>query len=469
MSRIDAAALALTAGLLATPFYFASSSGGIVFAPQLAFDKHYTETGFGITIGLFGIALLAILIVTRLAQARIQLKSRPIHIVIALIVWFTAIASYGFLTSPDPVLSMAFYVQTIIPLGVFMAALSLPVEDTDIRAVLLTFPTVGAISILLIVASLGYQLSFRDPIEAWAYTQEAFFGVKSIQPAVALVGFAVILAEFGASDRRVSGGLLWMLFAVHAIYILTLWSRTGIAIFGIVFGLWWLREVRRSYRGQSKWYLAIITGSVMATMAIGNIVIGGTSMRPTVASSLDLTQAAPLKMTQHLPPPGITISSLKPVLAGAMDTPKAGLGNYTNRSDERRLQLLFDGIDRLLESPLVGDAFQPVPPGEVIEGRAVKAQKLYPSHNQYVDIGIRAGLPAVVLFLTLLMSIGVSLWRRRGNDFFGQMARVSLFVLVALLVANFFQIYFIVTQSAAAIYMLFGLSLRHEVRPGWKV
>ena len=117
-------------------------------------------------------------------------------------------------------------------------------------------------------------------------------------------------------------------------------------------------------------------------------------------------------------------------------------------------------MERISQRPLFGDAFTPVPSSELSIGRGGASLRLFPSHNQFTDLALRAGLPATLFFVGLLGSIAMGLWRNRDASFLGKVRENALILLAMLTLACMTQIYFIVTQPAVAIFMLLALGLR---------
>lgn len=479
ITRIYSLTLLGLAASLPTPFYFVTTDAGLVFAPSLAFDEHITPTGFGLHVALVFLALLLPLAMVRLFKARMKLHGPASWVALALVAWLTAVAIYGVYASDRPTISFMLYVQAAIPLIFFIAVANIPIEERWVRRILITFPIASAVSILLLTASFLWLLSYNTPVRSWLFLQEAFFGIKNIQPAVSAVAFTVILACLSCEKPPLSRSILWLIFVIHAASLLMIWSRTGLVLIGIMFTVWWVWMAAQAIKIKQLRYMAptlLASGVIMAAAGIANLTFAGVSLRPEQPPTLankDLSNprtTSPAVQSLQLPPsakPQIPAQDVRPnqsapqrsTSSAKIPPPSSDAEKEKSYAgtDHRRWALLVDAIQKIHERPIAGFAFQPLPPGSVLFGVKVKSHKLYPSHNQYTGMAIRAGIPAAIMFIALLVALLLTFAPKGSSAFNGRLAQTASALLIGLLPASFFQLYFVVSQSALSIMILFSI------------
>ncbi len=516
---IDSIVLIIFAVLLALPFSFVLVDGGFTFAPFLAFDDVLSKGGFGIPIAIVGIAGIGLIFLVRLIQKQINFAQALTVLSLVLIVWMVVVVLYGLLTQSDYIL-LVFFIQSIMPICILVALLTLPFSNATIKSVVFIIPVVGSGAIVLLLLVAGYFISQYAPIVAFNHLAEAFYGTKNIQPIIVATGMMVILWQFSLAKRDFSEKFLWVLFIIHASYNLIIWSRSGLLVSGILFGAWLCSELVR--RKWTKRFL--VEKSVMAVVMLGMVVIsltiGGLSVRPITHLYLgqengnvvnkgvtqpaqpgqengnvvnkDVAQPAqpgqengnvvnkdvaqPAQPAQPAQENGIVVN--KDVAQEGQ--PGQENGNVVNKDvaqggqpgqersnkiykdlrfgEQRRKRLFIAGVKRIMSSPVVGDAFTPLARGTEVQGRVVQTQKIFPSHNQYLSIAIRAGVPALLLYLGVLFTMGTMLWRNFRNG--SEIALVALFFFAGIMVSNNFQVYLMVSHSASVIYLIMAMSLR---------
>ena len=469
---VDSFALEFFAFLLMTPFYFVWFDGGFTFAPLLAFDYIYTKVSFGIPVVLAGIVLLGLLFIYRFANRQISFRQLPAILALALIVWMTAVLLFGLKEKVG--LTFAIYMQTALPIMVLVILLTHPFSPSTMKRALLIIPIVGALSIVLQIGTYIYLLSLHRPYTAFSYLAEAYYATKNIFPVIVAAGLTIILWQFSRARRDLSPVLLWILFVIHAAYILIIWSRSGMFSIGLLFGMWLTIEVFRKKWTKKFAIERLILTVIMLSMAVTALRIGGISLRQ-IALTPAATHTVIALKTKH----SIQFASIGPhvknlvaaqfeLLSANTTTQKKKILTQTEMEelvikglksgDSRRLLLIKGGIKRILASPITGDSFNALPPGTIVAGKEVKSHKVYPSHNQFIDIAIRAGLPAVILYSILLLVLAIRLWKGFRNG--SELALVALYFLITVMFANMFQTYFMVTQSAVVIFLLVVMAIR---------
>lgn len=464
------------AASLPTPLYFVTTDAGLAFAPSLAFDNRVTPTGFGLHVALVFLAPLLLLSTVHSFRARVKIHGSASWIALSLLIWMTAVATYGIYTSERPIFSFMLYAQAALPLIFYIYVSNINIEQKWARKTIIIFPIMSSISLIIVGAVFIYLLIHNTPIRSWLLLQEAFFGIKNIQPAISAVAVSIILACLSSEDPPLSRILLWVIFLIHAASLLMIWSRTGLVLIGIVFAVWWVwiaaqsiwtKQVRRRVP------TLLASGLIMAVAGIANLTFAGVSLRPeqpTIEASKDMLNPRPKSPAVQTSQPARSAKlqssrqdSLRkqptpqPSTLPSKNSPPSSEGEIEKNlagTDNRRWALLVDAVEQILERPVAGFAFQPLPPGTVLFGVKVKSHKLYPSHNQYTGMAIRAGIPAGIIFIALLFSFFWTYASKGGARFNGRLSQTATALIIGLIPASFFQLYFVVTQSALSI-MLF--------------
>jgi len=508
----EAFAVLLLAVLLTMPLYFVTVPDGIAFAPLLAFEAGRVLPAFGIPLAVLGIVFLGVVWLIRLAQhrLRVQRNSRVLFVALALIAWMATVAAYGAAISDRPIATAALFGQTVLPLLAFVAFLTIPLDRSSAERAVLAIPVAGSVSIVVMLLAAVYFFQRYPPLPAFAYLAEAFYSAKNIHPVVVAVGLAILLAELSmGAARAFSGVALWGMLLIHAAYLLILWSRSGLLMIGTVLFLWLVREGTIAIRGRRFdarfWIPRASATSLLAVFTALSFTVAGLSFR-SVGTELTTVSSVPEGETTVGTPspqlaepaessetaratPGKRVdesSEAETDPAASARQQSVGTGNGTSEAtqagqdrknvdrrsraaealqagDSRRVKLVEGGLALVRDNPIGGVAFNPMPPGSVVYGRLESDHKLYPSHNQFVDFAVRAGVPALLLYIALLASMGVELRRSASiagrGTFEGEVRMAALFVLVAAAASTVFQAYFVVTQPALLIFLLCGLAL----------
>ena len=468
--------------LLATPFYIVSNSGSLVFAPLLAFDYVYSPPSFGFPLALAGIAAVGIRFIYRLVSFNVNLKQTIVILTLTLIGWMTGVLIYGF--NAQFSYSVMFFIQTILPLGLLISLLTIPLSHFAIKQALLLVPLIGSASIVLILLATAYFLSQPYPATvAFAYLAEAFYASNNIQPIVVLAGFVILLWQFSLAKRHFSDFVLWFLLAIHIAYILVMWSRSGLLAIIILATLWSASElIRKNWTSKfllERGLIAVaLFGIIGAHLTVDNLnfrkVLSVSTNQETVKtkSSSKKVSVKDKKISNNgalqlapanVPNPNIIkkqkdVEQHKTKKQIDIAQRKTKKQNANFKSTQRRLELFLTAGSRILSSPITGDAFNTLSSNTMVAGRLLKRINIYPSHNQYLDIAIRSGLPALALYLALLFVIANNLWKGflAGSEF----ALTAIFFLVAVMTAALFHAYFVVTQSAAIIFFILAMALK---------
>ena len=128
-------------------------------------------------------------------------------------------------------------------------------------------------------------------------------------------------------------------------------------------------------------------------------------------------------------------------------------------ADGTRIDVANGALNRLLSSPLFGDTF--IPSTHFTAGGKLTAQPiLYPSHNQYLDVGLRAGVAAIIIVLGILvvfMRNALAEVKHGSRD--SAVFHAGLFaILIATIAGNFTQLYMVQTWTGGLLFALLGVS-----------
>ncbi len=466
----DALALTALAFLLPLPFYFVTVGGRFIFAPFLAFKDPLTiraiPQGLGLPIAILAILPLVALFALRLVQRRIGGPlGLPATVLIAMTVWMSATAAYGLTVRHQPMSSALLFAQTVLPGAVFLASWKLPVSPETLRRCLLQIPLVGGVSIMVMFAihlfyRFGHGLPTRQILEV---TPKIFYSAKSVQPIVVLVGLTLLLGQLAARRRGISSPTLWLLLIVHASYLLLLWSRSALLMFGIVVSLWLadqiIRAISRRDRSRRFWLQRLGLVALMLLFATASLTVGPIPSRSSRIHASRARESAAAKAAASAETTSVEVDVGEAGERG-LEAPAA---NDPPSDRTRRARLLRGAIDLVRRSPVIGEAFNPLPPGSIVVGRRVKRHRLYPAHNQYLDLAIRSGLPALALFSAFLIAAGSGLWRNSrdpAGDLGAETGRAVTYLLLAVAVGSMFHLFFVVTQSAVLLYFAIAATLR---------
>ncbi len=472
-AKIPAASLYLMSALLALPMYIVVTPAGPTFGPLLALEEKLTLPTSGFTIALAGIALVLLAAAATVLKHRRLVWDLPVILALSTVAWMSLAMVYGAYGNPDWRLNALFYVQSVLPFLTFAAVRQLPLTKIQVRRALCIFAVASSLSAALIVGLLAYYAQFYVPIIAWSYVQEAFYSAKNLQPVIVAIGLGVVLASLSVRAPPLTRTKGFFLFLLSATFVFAIWSRTGLAVILGTVAIWSCLQAYRAVKGvpdAPSWPVIGLAGAFVLVGAGVNYWAAGIALRSVEGPSVLHPTPRPPPPVRPAPKPPQLRPGQKPPAPKPLPKPPAPyvpqvtsaehLHDIQERGDARRWQLMVHAIDRIRQRPIFGDAFTPVPSSEIPIGTGGASLRLFPSHNQFTDLALRAGLPATLFFVGLLCSIAVGLWRNRDATFLGKVRENALILLAMLTMACMTQVYFIVTQPAIAIFMLLALGLR---------
>jgi hypothetical protein len=133
-------------------------------------------------------------------------------------------------------------------------------------------------------------------------------------------------------------------------------------------------------------------------------------------------------------------------------------------SDATRVQLAHEAVSRLASHPLLGDNFVPYS-SFLVGGREADFARLFPTHDQYLDYGLRGGLVAIVLLVGVLSVYALRAFRlalscrdREMSCFHSALTAI----IAAAAVGNFAQLYVTQAWTGIVLFFLLGVSAASE-------
>ncbi|RYB94298.1 hypothetical protein EUA93_08045 [Nocardioides oleivorans] len=353
--------------------------------------------------------LVAVLAVVGLLRRRPSLR-RPLPVLVLLMVLgFTISIAWG-LSQGAGLVGLVFFVQTIVPLVAWLAAYRVsPAPRTVARAVM-----VGVL--VVVVIALGYTLLDGGIDNAYYSSialEDPFPQYRAYFPALVALAIALAVAHV-RTDRVLSVATI-----VGCLCLLpVMWSRAGILMVVVAFvasiffchfrGLTWRRRVG----------VAVVTAVVLGAVGAATVTVGLTEQRTRL--------------------------------------------NDLQASDSDRIALAEESSERIASNPFVGDAFR-THGSDLVGGAVANFDRLFPSHNQYLDFGIRGGLPALLLLVAFLaLTSWLLFWRwirsdpAEFNPFYGAV----LAFLMALIPAGLTELYISQTWTGVAIMLVLGAAAR---------
>lgn len=306
-------------------------------------------------------------------------------------------------------LGVAFYVQTIAPLLAWYAA---GAGRISVRSASLTIVAATLVSVVLVLfITFSRSGGLQGSYEVVSALVSVIPQYRNYFPFIVVCGLAMAVAGWDL-HRKISLALL----ASTGLALPLIWSRSGLALMVVAIGIaFFLRPGRAS--NTTRTLLGVTGGSAVAFLTLESILSGVIGARSTI-------------------------------------------GSTAAESGYERLVLAQEGIKRIVARPLFGDAF--VPYSNVLAGgQRVDIARLFPAHNQYLDIALRGGVAAAILTIVLLIVFGRRSWRLARRSPSRNIAAFHaglLAIVVATALGNFTQLFLIQPWSGALVFALMGVS-----------
>ncbi|GIM64159.1 hypothetical protein Pve01_82430 [Planomonospora venezuelensis] len=353
--------------------------------------------------------LVAVLAVVGLLRKQPSLR-RPLPIVVMLLVLnFTLAIAWGLYNGAGAV-GFVFFVQTIVPLVAWLAAYRVsPTPRTVAQAVM-------AGVLVVAVVALGYTLLNGGVGNAYYSSialEDPFPQYRAYYPALVSLAIALAVAHV-RTDPVLSGATITGCLLLLPI----MWSRAGILMVVVAFvaSIFWCHFRQLTWR--SRFAVAAATVVVLGAVGAATVTVGLTEQRTRL--------------------------------------------NDLQASDSDRVALAQESSERIASNPFVGDAFQ-THSSDLVGGAVANFDRLFPSHNQYLDFGIRGGAPALLLlvaFLALTAWLLFRRWLKDAPEDFEPVYGAVLAFLMALVPAGLTELYISQTWTGVVIMLVMGAVAR---------
>lgn len=337
--------------------------------------------------------------------------------------WLTVSVVVGMFFEPA-IANVLFYVQTILPLFAigYGALLVRRSEDIPRLISVASAATAFAVVMLTVLAIFNFGIA-RLTLDRISVMKEIAYAIpqfKSYYPMTVLATFSFALSRYLFSTR--GGRNATLLLAAHALFLPLCWSRAGMLGFALC------AAIQLGY--------AMLVGAAFSKQRAVTVSLLFLLVVPLAASKLGSTFGA-----------------------------RTDVHDLDNRSDRKRLELFLEGCDRIVASPLLGDMFIPTWE-ERAGGEEIGVKRLFGAHNQFVDWGLRGGLPYLIIAVSFTL-VGIARCRtlaspemRRLRSDYAVVGVGGAAFLISVLVGSNFQLYYIQLQTATPIYAILGVVYR---------
>lgn len=342
---------------------------------------------------------------------RLGTKPQPLagrRIIVGLMLLYTVSIIVG-LTVGAGALGAAFYLQTILPLVAWYAA---AVGGLDPRTASVAVLRPAVITMCLIVgAALVYSGTIYGTYNVISVLVSAIPQYRSYFPIIPACGVAFAVAGWSLHPKTSI-----VMIALAGVSLPLMWSRTGLVMIVVAFGLAFLLRPGRATHATR-----ILIGSALGAV--------------------------------------VGFYALRAVLGGVIGA-RVSVGSTAEASGESRIQLALGAIDRIVARPVFGDAF--VPYSNVLAGGTeVDLARLFPAHNQYLDVALRGGIVAGFLVVALLFVFGRRSLRLalRSPDLHVATFHAALSAIIAAVaIGNMTHLFMVQPWSGALFFALLGVS-----------
>lgn len=326
---------------------------------------------------------------------------------------FLAALLAGLLVDPGR-LNVVFFIQTVVPMVGFFVGTAMAESARTLRRAFWLFATTSAVSISAILALAVRYDVYSGVIERANHLARAVPQVRDYFPFLAVAALALTVALWRSETRPLRRLVLTLLLVMQLGYYTVNWSRMGILML-----------------------LLVLLVTVALSRGLGRhrkLVLGGLAV--------------------------LVVLGLTAVSAVIAERWRRGEFGH---SDSRRVQYATTAIEKIAGSPVFGRMFIPDWERDPFPDRKLRVRRMYKAHNQYLDYGIRAGLPAMALLGILLWRVARDflpmLFRTRGSPTGTLLAGIAA-ALAALLVGNLTQLFLVQAQTGALAWLLLGAASR---------
>ena len=352
---------------------------------------------------------VAALALVALLRKRPSLRRPLPAVVLLLVLHFSLSITWGLLNGAG-LIGFVFFVQTIVPLVAWLAAYRVaPTPRAVARAVMAGVLVVAVVALVYTMFNGGIGNAYFSSIAL----EDPFPQYRAYYPALVALGIALAVA-YVKTDRLLSVATI----TVCLLLLPIMWSRAGILMVVVAFVASIVLCHFRGMAWRRRFAVAAATAVVLAAVGLVSVTVGLTEQR---------TQL-----------------------------------NDLQSSDSDRVALAQESSERIAGNPLFGDAFR-AHSSDLVGGAVANFDRLFPSHNQYLDFGIRGGAPALLLlvvFLALTSWLLFWRWVKSAPGAFNPFYGAALAFLVALVPAGLTELYISQTWTGVAIMMVLGAAAR---------
>ncbi len=437
---------------LASPVFVRIGGPTLVWLPDAAAHR---AGGFDLPISAFLVTVAALWLMAARSQQRLpRLRLRTDRPAAA----FAAVASLalcvGLFTRHDLNAGL-YFAQTVGPLGAYYVASRLVRSERQGFRVLATITVAAVVSAALIF---GQSLVSRGPFDVFGASLEDHVGPLNIYQANDYVPFTFaivyLMALCCAIVRNQLNATFAMALFVLLVVALGLYARGPVLVLMMGLGVLVVATWRDHQSRVPSAIALTVAGFALAT------VLGFDSMERVSLVGARLGESAWHAVVRSQPASPTTAPTPNPSTGIVPPTQQL---TPDQSSNETRLTALAISTSFVLRNPLFGSGFAPIPWQELSPiVRALAPTRLYPTHNQYLDLALRGGIPLLLVFLWLVVAVvGAASRVMRFGETAGarSLGAVMLTVLVpALIVGNMYQNNFTQPFSAFLLWFLLGMS-----------
>ncbi len=459
--------LILVTVLLATPLFVRIGGPSLIGPPENTVQR---VGGYTLPLGAFACAATAaVLYVVRWRRHLSRMSSAldaPVLIFIAVCVLSLLL---GLILRPG-IYNIMYFVQTTAPISAYYLASRVNRSERRTHRVMVGL---GAAAVASGASLLFYALLERGPSRLFASDLPNHVGPLNIYQSNDYVPFVlaiVFLFSLASLVRRERLGIASMLFLfVLALVALASYARGPVLVLiaglGVLVGQSWrlhpVAVAKAMLVAVSAFMVAVTLGfsSVARVADVAADLVSAAGGAPSGSGDLSTTTptagasarktAAPTTTARVSPAPGPSTSLPSQVIRSPNATPRASVEDISaqiggdSQSNESRLLSIQIAADFIRRNPLFGSGFAPIPWQELSPlVKTLPPNLLFPAHNQYLDLGLRGGVPLLFAFAWIALASARLAWRglRLSNPIGSAFAAGALAMLVpTLAVGNMYQ------------------------------
>ena len=316
-------------------------------------------------------------------------------------------------------LSVVYYLQTVIPLLGFFVGAYLADSAAGIRktaAVFVAATTLSIVFVLLLALSTG---AIGAGWEASQRLARAVHQLRDYFPVTVAVSLSLALAILELVVKKSHKVFLLTAIAAHILFYTVTWSRTAILMALTVVALPLALSLRTAPRG-------ILLRRLVVASAL---LIGGAAL---------VWQFSILTMRWQ----------------------RDGF----RESDKSRVRYAVAAAKIIAKQPVFGRMMIPDWEQDRNPPRILRVRRMFKSHNQYLDYGVRAGLPAMLLLGWIIVSVArdlrFTLRRSRSHDGLRPLVIGVAGALLAVALGSCTYVPLVQAQTGSLTWLLVGVAAR---------